>query len=333
MSNHQTLSCFICNIKVTAYRHGATSTTEYECTQCGRYYLTDSLKGEIAWIRPVMFYYLLHENSGKRTFFVSRKPNDAGDYSDDVSFITREALESMFPKSLNEKVDMIMLNLGKKIKFWGDGLQFGFSGQAEEVKNQNIMSGLILMCSSIADDSRNSRKGFAEINGTLKFLVDYGYLERKNSSQIYSFTVDGWKYLGELQSTKHEIPQAFIAMWFSQEMDNARDSIKKAIIDCGYTHRIIDEKEHNNQIVPEILYEIHRSMFLVADLTEHRNGVYFEAGYAKGLGKEVILTCREEDFKKRHFDVAQVSTIVWRDEKDLYERLQKRIEATVGKRM
>jgi len=67
-------------------------------------------------------------------------------------------------------------------------------------------------------------------------------------------------------------------------------------------------------------------------LTGHRNGVYYEAGYAHGLEKEVILTCREGDFDDQHFDVAQIATIRWKDDDDLYKKLVKRIEATVGKR-
>ena len=99
-------------------------------------------------------------------------------------------------------------------------------------------------------------------------------------------------------------------MWFDSDgsMNIVRDSIKRAIEDAGYLPVIIDEKEHNNQIVPEIFYEIKNSKFIVADLCGHRNGVYYEAGYAKGLGKEVILTCRQSDFDKKHFDVAQQST-------------------------
>lgn len=45
------------------------------------------------------------------------------------------------------------------------------------------------------------------------------------------------------------------------------------------------------------------------------------------------MTCSKEDFEKRHFDVAQISAIVWKDADDLYERLVKRIEVTIGRRV
>ena len=83
------------------------------------------------------------------------------------------------------------------------------------------------------------------------------------------------------------ISQGFIAMWFDSKMKNAKTRIISAIQESGYTPMIISDKEHNNQIVPEILYEIRRSAFLVADLTGHRNGVYYEAGYGHALGASV----------------------------------------------
>lgn len=69
------------------------------------------------------------------------------------------------------------------------------------------------------------------------------------------------------------------------------------------------------------------------DVTYPNYGVYYEAGYAEALGKEVIICCRDTEFNgdsKPHFDIAQKSTIVWKNEEDLEKRLYRRIEATVG---
>lgn len=122
--------------------------------------------------------------------------------------------------------------------------------------------------------------------------------------------------------------KVFVAMWFGDEMKQARRKIINAIKSCGYRAMLIDIKEHNNQIVPEIFKEIEESKFVIADLTGHRGGVYYEAGYAVAKEKEVILCCRSDE--KTHFDVAQVNTIYWNDEDDLYDRLVKRISATIG---
>jgi hypothetical protein len=71
----------------------------------------------------------------------------------------------------------------------------------------------------------------------------------------------------------------------------------------------------------------------VADFTGERGGVYFEAGFALGLGRQVIWTVREDVLDKVHFDNRQYNFIVWKSSglDKFAERLGLRIEATVGR--
>lgn len=133
-------------------------------------------------------------------------------------------------------------------------------------------------------------------------------------------------YLELIDDEKNK--KVFIAMSFAEDMKGARKSIEKAVKDSGYTPMLIDVKEHNNQIIPEIYKEISDCKFVVADLTGQRGGVYYEAGFAVAKDKDLILCCKEGD--SPHFDVAQINTIFWKDEQDLNERLIKRIKATIG---
>jgi nucleoside 2-deoxyribosyltransferase len=73
----------------------------------------------------------------------------------------------------------------------------------------------------------------------------------------------------------------------------------------GYTAYRVDEEPHSDNIIFRIMAEIKNSRFVVADVTEQKNGVYFEAGYALGLGLPVIWTVRKDDAKNVHFDTAQ----------------------------
>ena len=125
--------------------------------------------------------------------------------------------------------------------------------------------------------------------------------------------------------------KVFVAMCFAEELGKARRGIERAVTDCGYEPVLIDVKEHNNQIVPEIYKEIEESAFVIADLSKQRGGVYYEAGYATAKGKTVILSCRKQEQKEVHFDVAQINMIFWENEKDLRERLVKRRCATGGR--
>jgi nucleoside 2-deoxyribosyltransferase len=96
----------------------------------------------------------------------------------------------------------------------------------------------------------------------------------------------------------------------------------------------IDKKDHNNKIDDEIVSEIRRSRFLVADFTcepeKVRGGVYFEAGFALGLGLPVIWTCKHTSLDDLHFDTRQYAHIVWETPDNLYAQLRNRIGATIG---
>ena len=136
-------------------------------------------------------------------------------------------------------------------------------------------------------------------------------------------------------SAEPDLEQAFVAMWFDESMRDAYDiGIETAVRATGYRALRIDRKEHVNKIDDEIIAEIRRSRFLIADFTSSpgspRGGVYFEAGYALALGKPVIWTCRSDLIDHVHFDTRQFNHIVWTDPTELAERLTNRIGAVIG---
>lgn len=170
-------------------------------------------------------------------------------------------------------------------------------------------------------------------SGVLDILADLGYLKVMDNNRNYSISAEGWKKIDEIRKKNLISKQAFVAMQFGDTTKHIREAFRKAINECGYSMHIIDEKEHNNQIVPEIFYEIRNSKFVVVDVTYPNYGAYYEAGYAQALGKEVIVCCGKESFEDSvrgpHFDIAQKSMIIWKNEEDLINRLKQRIEATV----
>lgn len=226
--------------------------------------------------------------------------------------IDAEILMKDYPKTFMETVEKSLLNLSREFKDYG----VIFSGG-----NRNLYH---LLYASNKDT----------IEGQMQILLELGYLNciKKESEKSYRISANGWKRISELE---HEevAKQGFIAMAFKDDTKLISDAFKKVIDRCGYIPKRIDEKEHNRQIVPEILFEISRSKFVVVDITYPNYGAYYEAGYAEALGKEVIICCRQKEFQgdnKPHFDIAQKSSVIWKDEEDLEERLYKRIEATVG---
>jgi hypothetical protein len=180
------------------------------------------------------------------------------------------------------------------------------------------------------------------------FLKHQGLLRDGNHSNSWRLTPKGWERINELRSQTTSSSQAFVAMWFSKETDDVwANGFYSGIALAGYTAVRIDQKEHDKKIDDEIIAEIRRSKFVVADFTcgivsknettnnnddiaIARGGVYFEAGFAKGLDKEVIWTVREDLLKHVHFDTRQFAHIVWTDAKDLKAKLSKIISATFG---
>ena len=105
-------------------------------------------------------------------------------------------------------------------------------------------------------------------------------------------------------------------MWFDESLDEAfKYGIEPAIEQTGYKPLRIDQKEHVNKIDDEIIAELRRSRFVVADFTHGddgaRGGVYYEAGFAHGLDLPVIFTCREDAVEALHFDTEHYNHIVW----------------------
>lgn len=298
--------CPICGENLKSHdRDEGYARTIYQCPLCGDFIIDDMFPTN--GMNPsAMLYYVLQKKTNTTTVFVWNADAmcDAGQDA-----VTLETLDILIPQTFSERVDKSLLNIAAII---GDNVG-GKIDSRETVINRAVWS----------KDVRDSSQAFLDL------LCECGYLAR--SSPYYYVTAQGWMRIEELQRAYRNSNTAFVAMWFDDTMDGAREAIKQAVEACGYQLRIIDEKEHNNQIVPEIFYEIKQSRFVISDLTGHRTGVYYEAGFAEGIGKQVILTCRQDDFEKRHFDVAQKSTVIWADKDDLKERLIKRIVATVGK--
>lgn len=151
-------------------------------------------------------------------------------------------------------------------------------------------------------------------------------------SRQYAISPGGYAYL---TSRAADTAKAFVAMWFHSSMEEAYEhGMRPAIKDAGYTPIRIDRKDHNNKIDDEIIAEIRRSRFLVADFTQGesgaRGGVYYEAGFAHGLNIPVIFACRDDVIDKVHFDTRQYNHIVWDTPGALRDKLAKRISATIG---
>jgi nucleoside 2-deoxyribosyltransferase len=229
-------------------------------------------------------------------------------------------LMKQYPYQVIDRIDRILLNLSIKYPALSDTFYIGdFAGKRAR----------LLYCES--EEKR------AELISIFSILQEQKYIEivikKQDDNSTYRLTYKGWQRIAQLSKNNNVIKQGFIAMSFDVEVEYIQSIFKQAIRQAGYEPQIIKDKEHNNYIMPEIFHEIETSKFVVVDITKQNYGAYYEAGYAQGLGKEVIVCCKKDVFDnpntRPHFDIAQKSMILWTDEQDLLSRLVRRINATV----
>ncbi|MFA5111940.1 MAG: hypothetical protein WC443_11075 [Desulfobaccales bacterium] len=147
-----------------------------------------------------------------------------------------------------------------------------------------------------------------------------------------AITADGWDYLEKQERHIEERTQAFVAMSFSEDLKSIWEGpIYNAITKAGYKPYRVDAEPHSDRIDVKIISEIKNSRFIVADITEQKRGVYYEAGFAQGLGLPVIWCVRQDDLDNVHFDTRQYNHIVWERIEDLEDQLFNFICAIIGK--
>ena len=295
-----------------------------ECKNCGDYTIADSAKQllitltdtsykrwrlsaiVLAQLRP------LHINSENLEYFSNKK---SANLIDRAHALLREIKKSV----------------GYKSEFFKSEL-----GAPERSDLKDDPKGAAGWVTTPADTKYYSIS-YSTSHEDLFYLIDevlikhLGYLHKTEQNQKFTITTKGNLWLeGELNT---DSTQCFVAMSFgyskkkdkSEEEKNTEQKNVAALNEFyekglrlgvensrrKFTAMRIDRKEHINKIDDEIIAEIRKSRFLIADLTEHKGGVYFEAGFAKGLGLPVIWTCRSDHFGERHFDIVQYNCIPW----------------------
>ena len=313
--------CFLCDMPVSL------EGDFYICSSCNigihKDIIDNELKSEILFkFRNVIYSFLskrrkIDPNSRCNFYYYDRYLNNVElfDFEEKNCVNIFDLLKS-YPDTLIKRIDEVLINL---INIYGEIGSFFPIGKD---------SAMVLFCSS--DNVE------AEISYLVNMMKDMGYIYYEIDTldeSIYrcQITLSGWQRIEELKTIKKEINQAFIAMKFGDATKDIADAFKKAISQMGYAPYKMDEIEHNNQIIPEMFYEIGRSKFVVVDVTIPNLGAYYEAGYAQALGKEVIVCCEKGKEAQAHFDISQKNLILWDTYDDLVFKLMKRIESTIGK--
>lgn len=116
----------------------------------------------------------------------------------------------------------------------------------------------------------------------------------------------------------------FVIMSFSDDMEPIFEGIKAAGGPLGLEVLRVMDVVGDYKITDQIVHMIRNARLVVADLTHERPNVYFELGYARGLGKRVITIARND--AQIHFDVKDWMYIPYTDSRILERDLRQRFE-------
>jgi nucleoside 2-deoxyribosyltransferase len=239
-------------------------------------------------------------------------------------------IQEKLPSSIQYRTDALLRYISSKSDLLGTVISFR---TFENQKNLQNVNELLAWTGS---------RQLSEVITIAEYCNQEGWIEHRNTpapsgdaTHELMLRPPGYAYLLELDRTNSGSKQAFVAMWFNDDVQEAYEhGIAPAIRDAGYDPMRIDKKQHNEKIDDQIIAEIRRSRFLVADFTQGsdgaRGGVYYEAGFAHGLNIPVVFTCRSDVVNNLHFDTRQYNHITWQTPEDLRDQLATRISATIG---
>lgn len=234
--------------------------------------------------------------------------------SDDYYSLTRTNIDAILtsplvPKSISEKITKLLEYVNIHTTYFGEEVDVPL--QAAYLINSAELENIILALEK-------------------EELICNPYLMDEASGYTISLTMKGIEYV-EKHKSEIKKSQCFVAMWYDKVTDDLwNKAIRPACLNAGYNPVRIDKVPHNNNIADEILAEIRKSHFLIADFTGQNRGVYYEAGFARSLGKQVIQLCRDDYFDgadnehRMHFDNIQINTLKWQkgNEEALSEDIQ-----------
>lgn len=155
-------------------------------------------------------------------------------------------------------------------------------------------------------------------------VVDSAKLAREVAGEVAKLL--GLESRPQSQMSPQEQDQhlVFVIIPFRDDMEPIFEGIKDAGAAVGLTVKRVKDVQGDYRITDQIVQMIRRARFVVADLSHERPNVYFELGYARGLGKTVITIAREGT--SIHFDVKDWTYIPYIDSRLLERDIKKRLE-------
>lgn len=146
-------------------------------------------------------------------------------------------------------------------------------------------------------------------------VTRYVEIPDRSGPLALKLTWDGWARYDDLKRRESKSYTAFMAMKFGHpDLDDVIDTcFKPAVATTGFTLKRVTDDQGAGLIDDQMRVGIRTSRFVIADLTHNSRGAYWEAGFAEGLGRPVLYTCRKDQWEEErsHFDTNHLVTIAW----------------------
>lgn len=125
----------------------------------------------------------------------------------------------------------------------------------------------------------------------------------------------------------------FVVMSFQNDpmLQDSYETIKRSVNKLKKKLKCerVDEIQDDFIITDKIIDCIKKAVVIIVDLTGNRPNVYYELGFARALGKNVILIAREGE--KPHFDISTHNIIFYKNTVALEQALNKRLRVLFKK--
>ncbi|WNQ10598.1 hypothetical protein MJA45_23735 [Paenibacillus aurantius] len=219
-------------------------------------------------------------------------------------YITRENKDAMLasamiPTSLEEKMEKCLLSLHRKVEGPNELLSLAPIEHSYNITYSPSLQEFIYVLEELKTQKLVERRG-----------------------QALSLTPAGWAKAEELKENRSS-KQCFLAVGMEPELlEPLKAALLPKLKESGYEAVTPEAEERVDRSTEQA---IRGSDLVIADFTNQARSVYFEAGYAKGLGLKVIGTVRRDSTAGLLLDPSGDPPIVWDTPEDLAEQLQERI--------
>jgi len=272
------------------------------CPRCGEYSTTEEFLGDIE--KDFL------ENNGYLLSGLARELYETGNKPLHLTYKDKEEILQHFlippTDDLMGRATKLLERIKKRTRYYGEGIKY----------------------SEDNDYPLAYAKNKAEFISICKLLAEAGYVDitaETGTDIVLVLTANGWKVVSNFEAKNQESEQGFVAIWFDEEgsMDESISTITQAVTEAGFKPMCIKGEHFSETIMDKALSEIRKSRFVIVDLTGSRLSVFFEAGFAFGLGVESIYVYKKDedikaplDFYVKHYqchsykDVSELKDIV-----------------------